>query len=54
LKGGRSKPDKKTKRPSFLKIPKGRQGRAAQVVENDRNLYTRKDEKFEKHQKSAQ
>jgi len=29
-------------------------GREAQVAENNRNLYTREYEKFEKHQKSAQ
>jgi len=54
LKNGRSLPDKKPRSPVFLNIPGSRLGRGAQVLENDRNLYTREHEKFEKHQKSAQ
>ena len=49
LKNGRSMPDKKPRGPVFLNIPVSRLGRGAQVVENDRNLYTREHAKFEKH-----
>jgi len=41
LKNGRSTPYKKPKGPVFLNIPGRRLGRGAQVVVNNRNLYTR-------------
>jgi len=41
LKNGRSTPDKKPRSPVFLNIPGSRLGSGAQVVENNRNLYTR-------------
>jgi len=51
---GETYQDKRPRGPVFLNIPGSRPGRGAQVVENDRNLYTRDYEKFEKHKKSAQ
>jgi len=42
---------KKPRSPVFLNIPGSSPGKGAQVVENDRNLYTRKHEKFKKSKK---